>query len=160
MSLYSRVIITEDIPELLDFEEKKLIETIPDETERTFAKWNSRWRKEALEHFAPLGWSYLIRDQDVKSDASAEGQLLGYFLGQPLLFFDGQTQSLWIEHLQCNSLMARDQLCEIAYKLSREKHFQRLLFQNQSHLMTALAPFKPEPWNSSVYQILTTKVSR
>lgn len=157
MSFYCRTIQIEDVPELIDFEEKKLIESISDEAERTFAKWNSKWRQESLEHYAKLGWSFLARNKDLSSRFSNEGQLVGYFTAQPLLFLDGQTQSLWVEHLSYSSLQARDQLSELAYKLSREKHFQRVFYPTSSAVINSISTYKPELWNPQSYIVKTVK---
>ena len=157
MSLVSRILQAPDLDSLLKFENKKLLETIPSEEERLFASWNSRWRKEALEHYLNLGWSFIAHDSDLKSEASPEGQLVGYFLAQPLVFFEAQTQSLWVEHLSYSTLTARDELCSLAYKLSREKHFQRVFFPNNSSVMNSIASLKPEIWSPSVTMVKTTK---
>jgi hypothetical protein len=138
-----------DLDEIIDFENKKLKETIANEDDRMVASWNARWRKESLEHYLPMGWSFLARDQ---------GQLVGYFIAQPLLFVQGQTQSLWVEHLQYSSLQARDELCELAYRLSREKHFQNVYFPNTTPIMNSVKPFRAEEWNPQVVSIKTTKV--
>jgi hypothetical protein len=65
LSFFCRIIQSTDVPELLDFENKKLAETIADENERQFAKWNSKWRQESLEHYAGLGWSFLARNPEI-----------------------------------------------------------------------------------------------
>lgn len=160
MSLYLRAIQLADLEEILHFERTKLEETIADEMERELQSWNSRWRKESLEHFLPMGWSFLARDRSRPSSYSTEGQLVGYFLGQPLLFFEGYTQSLWIEHLQCISAESRDQLCELAYKLSREKNFQKVYFPDTESLCSALKVFNAKNWSPQVLSISTTKASR
>ncbi|MBX2996197.1 MAG: hypothetical protein KF681_15330 [Bdellovibrionaceae bacterium] len=150
MSLNLRIIEASEADKILEFEQKRLQETIVNEADRTFAAWHARWRKESLEHYLKLGWSFLALDQD--------NQLVGYFLGQPLLFFDGQTQSLWIEHLQSSSLQARDALTDLAYRLAREKHFQRVYFPNQPHIQNSIRPMKPEDWASPTLFLKTTKV--
>lgn len=150
MSLYCRVILPEDIQDMLDFENKKLEEVYPDEIERSVAGWNSKFRVEALNHYVSLGWSFLVRDSDTEA-------LLGYFIAQPLLFLEGQTQSLWIEHLQHNSLQARDELCDLAYKLGREKHFQRVYFPNENGVSNSVAALKPEAWKTAALVVKTTK---
>jgi hypothetical protein len=157
MSLFCRIVQLQDLDEILDFENKKLQEQIPDEMERTLASWNVRWRKEALEHYLKLGWSFLAREQDKPSSFSDEGLLVGYFIAQPLLFLDGQTQSLWVEHLQYGSLQARDELCELAYKLSREKHFQKVFFPSVAGINNSISAFKAETWSPGVMSIKTTK---
>lgn len=157
MELFCRIIDAIDLEEIIDFENRKLAESISDESERTFAAWGSRWRKEALEFYLPLGWSFLVRNKDIPSPFSEEGLLMGYFIAQPLLFLEGQTQSLWVEHISYSSLKARDELCEVAYRLSREKHFQRVLFPNSGGVSNSVATFKPQPWNTEILCVKTTK---
>lgn len=157
MSLYCRIIQSHDLPEILDYEQKKLASSVPDETERTLQSWNARWRKEALEHYLPLGWSFLARDREIPSSESEEGTLVGYFIAQPFLFMEGQTQCLWVEHLSYSSLQARDELCDLAYRLSREKHFQRVLFPNIAGVANSVATLKASAWQPSVLDVKTTK---
>lgn len=157
MGLYFRIVQSADLPEILDYENKKLSESVPDESERAIQSWHARWRKESLEHYLPSGWCFLVRDTDMRSPHSDEGMLVGYFLAQPLLFLDGQTQSLWVEHISYSSLMARDELCDLAYRLSREKHFQRVFFPNLAGVMNSLSNMKAEPWQAPMFCVKTTK---
>ena len=157
MSLYCRIIQISDLPEILDYEQKKLANTVPDEMERTMHAWNARWRQEALEHYLKMGWSFLARDREIPNPLSEEGALVGYFIAQPLLFVEGQTQALWIEHVSYSSLQARDELCELAYKLSREKHFQRVLFPNMAGVANSVTTLKAETWQPNVLNVKTTK---
>lgn len=150
MSLVCRVIQAEDLQEILDLENKKLQDAYPDEMERMIAGWNSKFRVEALNHYIPLGWSFLARDQETN-------KLEGYFIAQPLLFLDGQTQSLWVEHVQYISLQARDELCELAYKLGREKHLQRVYFPSENGVTNSVQAFKPETWQPGTLRVKTTK---
>jgi len=146
-----------DIDEILDFENRKIAEQIPNETERALLSWNARWRREALEHYCPMGWSFLCRDTNLQSEFSSEGLLIGYFIAQPMLFLDGQTQSLWVEHLQYSSLQARDELSDLAYKMAREKHLQKVYFPKSPATMNSTKHMRPEDWNPQVLSIKTTK---
>ncbi len=157
MSLYCRVIQLSDLPEISQFEQVKLVQNIADENERTFFSWSARWRPESLEHYLPMGWSFLARDTETPSSFSKEGTLVGYFLAQPFLFMDGQTQTLWVEHLNYSTLQARDELCDLAQRLSREKHFQRVLFPNLPGIANSITTMKAEPWQPSVFSVKTTK---
>lgn len=150
MNLICRVIQTEDLQDILDLENKKLLEIYPDEAERTIAVWNSKFRVEALNHYIPLGWSFLARDEE-------DGELMGYFIAQPLLFLNGHTQSLWVEHLQHSSLQARDELCDLAYRLGREKHLQRVYFPSDNGVHNSISAFKPESGTLDAYTVRTTK---
>ena len=150
MSLNLKIIQLSELDEIIDYEKKKLVEILPDEMDREMQAWNSRWRKESLEHYLPMGWSFLARDE--------QDRLLGYFIAQPLLFLDNQTQSLWVEHLQYSTLEARDQLCDLANKLCREKHFQKVYFAASSSIASVLKTMKGEDWHPQAIQIKTTKV--
>lgn len=158
MSLYLRIIQISEVDEILEFEQRKLADAISDSMEREMISWNSKWRKEALQHYFPMGWSFLARDRSQASPWSEEGLLVGYFLAQPLLFLDGQTQSLWMEHIQFSSLQVRDELCELAWRLSREKHFQKVYFPEVSSISNAIRPMGASPWVPQVLQMKTTKV--
>lgn len=158
MSLVLKIALTSEIEEILDFETRKLAETINDEMERELASWNSRWRKESLNHYLPLGWSFVCRDTAHASPYSKDGLLVGYFIAQPLLFFDGATQTLWVEHMQFNSLQARDELCDLAYKLSREKHLQKVIFPNNQAIVNATKHLRADSWNPASLYVNTTKV--
>lgn len=157
MSLFCRVIEPSELEEVFEFESKKIQESFQDPTEAAIQIWNSRWRKESLEHYLSSGWSFLARDSELESTFSNEGMLLGYFIAQPLIFFDGQTQCLWVEHISFSSLQVRDSLCELAYKLCREKHFQRLLLPNLAGIGNSVAAYKPEAWGPNILSIKTSK---
>lgn len=159
MSLHTQVLMIGDLDEILQFEKTKLQESTIEEVERDIKSWSARWRAEFLAHYLPIGWSFLVRDRSQKSSFSDEGLLIGYFLAQPLLFFDGQMQSLWMEYIQFSTLQARDELCDLAYKLAREKHFQKVLFPESQTVANAIKNFKAQPWGPQVLSVYTTKVS-
>ncbi len=123
MQLQPVVLISADIDRIFDFEMRRLEQEIPDEDERMLAQWKSPWRREALEHYLKLGWSMSMHD--------AKGEMVAYFLAQPFLFIRCQTQTLWIEHVggttEANCLAA----LEVAVRLARDKHLQRVLVQKQ-----------------------------
>ncbi len=158
MNLFFRIATLDDVPEIQEFEKKKLQEVVTDEMEREIQSWNAKWRPESLEHYLPNGWSFVARNPEVESQHSSEGLLMGYFLAQPLLFLDGQTQSLWVEHIAYNSLKARDEICDLAYRLSREKHLQRVYFPNNPNIQNAITNLKPQPWSATAVYVQTTKV--
>ena len=148
-----------EIEEIIQFEKAKLASEIEDEMTREIESWNARWRKEALEFYLPMGWSFLIRDTSKKSEYSDEGLLLGYFIGQPLLFFDNQTQTLWIEHMCFQSKDIQDQLCDLAYRLAREKHLQKVLFSSSAQVEKSGLIIPQTKWSPDVIQVKTTKAS-
>ncbi len=138
-----------DIDIIMDFEMKLLKGKLRDEEDQAIQSWNARWRRESLEYYLSLGWSF---------GASVDSVFSGYFLGQALPFLDGQTQSLWIEHFQFLSLQVRDSLIETAIKLGHENHLQKVYFPNDSLLTKILQSYKAYLWQPSVLSIKTTKV--
>ncbi len=115
-----RIAQAEDLEKIYNYAEAELKNQIPDDMERMMAIWESRFRKEALEHYLKLGWSFVAFNQNL--------QICGFFLGQPLLFFQAQTQTLWIECVFASDQIIQSELVEIAYKLARDKHFQQVRF--------------------------------
>ena len=111
-----KVMTAEDIDDVLDFEMSRLT---GEGIEKEMQAWHALWRREALEHYAPLGWSFVMRN---------EGKVNGYVLAQPFLFFKGWTQSLWIEHIGSTSEALTTYLFEIIYRWARDKHFQKVYF--------------------------------
>ncbi len=118
-----RIAQAEDLENIYVYAENKLKNDIADDMDRMIAIWESRFRKEALEHYLKLGWSFMAENSE-----TAEKRVCGFFLGQPLLFFQAQTQTLWIELMLADNPKIKTDLADIAYKLSRDKHFQQVLF--------------------------------
>lgn len=145
-----RIIQLQDVDQLLQFEERKLQRLYPDPEERMFVSWVSRARKESLEHYAKLGWSF-------KALASDTQELQGFILAQPFLFVAGQTQSLWVETLSTNSIQVRDLLTEVIYKLAREKHLQGVYFPNAEGVANSIAAYKPDLWGENPFFVSTVK---
>lgn len=117
-----KVLQLENKEQLLFFEKNILQAQITDEVERELFSWKAPWRQESLEHYLPLGWSFLAWDGE-----EGKSQIAGYFLAQPILFFGGLTQSLWLEHLQTQNTNVKNALLEVAYKTCRDKHFQQMI---------------------------------
>lgn len=104
---------------LIEAFEKDRLEKAPgDPFEKQIQSWSAPWRPEALEHYLSLGWSFGLFEQE---------QLVGYMLGQPLLFFQSYAQSLWVEHIGYSQPDQLEKLIEIAYRWSRDKHLQKVL---------------------------------
>lgn len=106
---------------LLSYERARAERLYPDPMERELSSWKARWRPEQLTHYLPLGWSF---------GAWQDGRLVGYVLTQPLLFFRGLTQTLWVEHLAYDDNAVGEELIESVYKWARDKHFQTVLVSN------------------------------
>lgn len=145
--IFYRIAQPEDLENIYQFAEKKMAEVIPDEMERMMKIWSSRFQKEALEHYLKLGWSFIAEEglagntkesQETKAlaDTVEVRKIVGFFIGQPFLFFQGRTQSLWIEYIIARNLEIKKELVEIAYKLARDKHFQQVLFPEEIEGLT------------------------
>lgn len=117
MELDFQPMILEDVDRIFDFEMKNLEEKNIDEGDRMIASWSSRWRKEQIQHYSQIGWSYVV---------CFDNKVVGYFLAQPIMFFEGLTQTLWIDHVSAKSPQIYNELIQLAWKLSRDKNFQRV----------------------------------
>lgn len=117
MSVHFLTLGLDDKSAIQDLESTFLADMDP--MERELLTWSARFRPEALEFYLPLGWSFGGFDGDKK--------LVGYFLAQPLLFFGGLTQTLWVEHLAYKTTETGQALLDLVTRLSKEKHLQRVL---------------------------------
>jgi hypothetical protein len=111
-----------DVENVFNYESQLLNNADLEEIEKQILIWNSHFRKEALEHYFKTGWSFVAEDENKN--------ICGFFMGQPMLFMNKQTQSLWVEYVSAVDNEIYTELVDIAYRLSREKHFQRVQFAN------------------------------
>ena len=114
--------------------------------------WESRFRKEALEHYLKLGWSFLAYERLGEKEI-----LKGFFLGQPFLFFEGQTQTLWVELIMAVDYKIEAELTEIAYKLSRDKHFQKVILPSSVTTLHYEKSLPFQKWSNDYVWLKTTK---
>ncbi len=122
---------------------------IGQQIEKQIMVWNSFFRKEALEHYFKTGWSFLALD--------SQQNIVGFFMGQALLFLDKQTQSLWVEYISGATPQIYTELVEIAYRLSREKHFQKVLFSEVVQQQPLTKQFSFTDWERKVSYLKTTR---
>lgn len=148
-NIHYRIAQLSDVDAVYDFEYNLKMSGIADEYERQMAVWSSAFRKESLEHYFKLGWSFLALNQ--------KNEVQGFFLGQALLFFDHQTQSLWIEHLSGVNSEIETELVDIAYRLAREKHLQRVLLTEAIQKLNLNKSFPFQKWERSLLFLKTTK---
>lgn len=148
-NIHYRIAQLADVEAVYDFEFKLKLSGIEDEYERQMAVWSSAFRKEALEHYLKTGWSFVALNK--------ENEIQGFFLGQALLFFDHQTQTLWIEYLSGVNAEIETELVDIAYRLAREKHLQRVLVAEAVQKMNLNKSFPFQKWERSVQFLKTTK---
>lgn len=147
-----RILMASDVDAISAFENEILAQVHSDPMEQMMAVWNSKFRPEALNHYLPLGWSFGIFERESKT-------LMGYFIGQPLLFFDGCTQTLWVEHVQAKSSAHQQLLLETAVKISREKHFQRVILPDTESYRESLKAWPILLWDQKRILIKTTKAN-
>ena len=150
MSINYRIAQIDDVEQVYQFAEDKLRVEVPDDMERMMQIWNSRFRKEALQHYLKMGWSFIAYDEKEK--------IHGFFLGQPFLFFQGHTQTLWIEMITANDFKIEAELAEIAIKLSRDKHLQKVVLpKSVETLHYENSAFKFQKWSDECVWVKTTK---
>ncbi|MCB0349355.1 MAG: hypothetical protein KDD37_11005 [Bdellovibrionales bacterium] len=149
MNYDMRFLQPSDLDIILQYERKKARLNTTDE-EAMFAEWQASWRQESLEFYLPNGWCFGIFD-DAKS-------LIGYFLAQPILFFQGHMQSLWVEHISSDSLELKQKLVEVAYKTSREKHLQKLLLKASCVLSSEISMYQYKENPGTYFELATTKM--
>lgn len=158
MSIVHQVLSLPDIDEVFSYATRRLELSEPNEQDRTFKSWSAKWRREALEHYLKLGWSFIARDEQ-KLDAAGQPNVVGFFLAQPFLFFQGQTQTLWVEHVEADDAKIETALVDVAVRVAREKHLQRVLFGESEKLSESLKPWPATPMEDQdkISVVKTTK---
>ena len=145
MRLQPEVIGIEQMESILNFS-RQFLEG--DEMQVEMASWNASWRKEALEFYLPTGWCLGI---------FSDSQLKGYFLAQPFLFINGNTQTLWVETLLTSAENIAEELIQTAIGLAREKHLQRVVFPADPKLEKFLPLGKIENFSQGRMEVTTVK---
>ncbi|MGE3682467.1 MAG: hypothetical protein AB7G93_12145 [Bdellovibrionales bacterium] len=148
--LEARVLLPDRQEQILVFARSLLAQTVEDPMDREMQSWNARWRQEALEHYLPLGWSFGAFETETETDTEtgididteAEQSLRGVVLAQPLLFFRGLTQTLWVEHFSFTTPRAGVLLLETLYAWARDKHLQCVLMEDEPGVKALLASWK------------------
>ncbi len=138
-----------DVEKVYQFEITQKFQDDSESFENKMLVWDSSFRKESLEHHFKLGWSFVAEDD--------QQNIVGFFLGQPLLFVDKQTQTLWVEYVSALNPEIISELVDIAYRLSREKHFQRVLLSSSVQALELTKPFQFQPWDRETVFLKTTK---
>ena len=133
-----RIAQLEDVEAVYQFEIKKNFSNDSESFENKMAVWDSHYRTEALNHYFKTGWSFIAHD--------SEKNVVGFFIGQALLFLEKQTQSLWVEYISAINSEIKTELVDIAYRLAREKHFQRVLFAKSLEQAQLTKSFPFQNW--------------
>jgi hypothetical protein len=121
-SLDLRILQPADKEAVMEFGKRQLAAHVQDPAELQIQSWNARWRPEALDHYLGLGWSF---------GAYQNAGLIGFVLGQPLLFFRGLTQTLWLETIEAANPQVHAQLLDCAQRWARDKHLQCALMEGE-----------------------------
>jgi hypothetical protein len=128
-----KVISIGDLDQIHSYEVDKLKNIDMHPVEKELLQWSMPWRKESLEHYLKLGWSFSAHSGD---------KLVGYSLGQPFLFVTADAQTLWVEHVSGDSNEIIEKLVDVSIRWGRDKHFQKVIFKQK--LMV------PDPFKASI----------
>jgi len=138
---------------IISYEKKKLESNGKDPMDNELFSWEAPWRKESLDHYLPMGWSFCLWEDGEYSS------LKGYFIAQPLVFYSGWTQSLWVEHVSFNNAEIGHELLDLAYRTARSKHFQKMFIQNLDPSIKLLDKWKPKKISDNVTEFTTAKIT-
>ncbi|MCB0349618.1 MAG: hypothetical protein KDD38_00445 [Bdellovibrionales bacterium] len=151
-----KILNIDDLSQIIDFEKKRLELTMADEADRELYSWHASWRKESLEHYLPLGWSFGLWSKET-SDSHEANRLRGYFIAQPQLFLRGMTQTLWVERLVAENAQETSDLIELVYKVCRDKHFQKALFLVHEDVSYSNSVFQLNQVGDTLMELKTAK---
>jgi len=118
-----------DLEAIMQLENSWLKASDLNSMEIEMASWTAPWRKESLAHYLSQGWCFGIYDSQ-SEQAGPKEALVAFALAQPLLFFAGHTQCLWVEHLGAANRSDQLSLVDIAIRYSRDKHLQGVLLKS------------------------------
>ncbi len=145
----TKLFLSEHIDAVYEFEKSHLPSGMS-ELEIEMQSREKPWRRESLSHYSGLGWSFV---------AEKNGKILGYLLGQPILFFNNWTQTLWVEHLSFIVPEVGQELMDSTIRWAKSKHLQKVVMNSGSHnssfVMETFAGFK----ESQYLHLSTTKIA-
>lgn len=118
-----KLFLPDHVEAVFEFEKNRLEEGLSD-VQAEMKSWDQPWRKESLQHYSQLGWSFVLIDPSSK--------VQGYILGQPILFFNNWTQTLWVEHLSFEDSDFGYQLMDTVVRWAKTKHLQKVLLNLDS----------------------------
>ncbi len=144
-----KLFLEEHVEAVFEFEMNQLPSELS-EIHREMKSWENPWRKESLEHYSKLGWSFVAEEQ---------GQIKGYILGQPVLFFNNWTQTLWIEHISFNNESVGHQLVDTTIRWSKTKHLQKVILNANSDRSAFVQETFPGFKQNGYLHLSTTKLT-
>lgn len=149
MDLIPRILQASDLEQLYQLQKAQcLAQSELSEMEFEMSTWAAPWRKEALEFYLPLGWSFGLFAGD-KAEAFA--------LAQPQLFVHGLTQNLWVEHLFFRNAAEARSLLDLLYRTCREKHFQSIRLKDSEWIQYLPQNAKPVDESTEIHSFKTAK---
>ncbi len=143
-------ILTLDQKDLILKTERQALHATP-EIERRMMEWKASWREESLAHYLNTKWCMGIFDETMTS-------LKAYFLAQPLLFLEGYTQNLWIEHLYFEDSKHAEALIDLAIRYGKDKHLQRVIFKKHPIFDKIQVPSHKLIIKENTVEVFTTKL--
>jgi predicted N-acetyltransferase YhbS len=117
-----KLLLSSDMEAITDYEKSSMPSHLsPIEIEMN--SWDTSWRRESLEHYTNLGWSFVAIENE---------HVVGYILAQPLLFLNKWTQSLWIEDINYDNEEIGYNLMDVTIRWAKTKHLQKIITNNNS----------------------------
>lgn len=144
-----KLFLQDHIEPVFDFEKKSLPSELGD-IQAEMKSWDNPWRKESLQHYCQLGWSFVAVDES--------HQIQGYVLAQPILFFNNWTQTLWVEHLSFVEEPVGYQLMDTLIRWSKTKHLQKVIFNSKNDNALFVSASFPGFQANQYLHLSTTKI--
>ena len=137
------------VPAVFDYEKNQLGSDLS-EIQAEMKSWDQSWRKESLDHYSKLGWSFVAQEGET---------IRGYVLAQPILYFNNWTQTLWVEYLKADDPKTAHELMDVVIRWSKSKHLQKVILNGEqswsSEILESWQAFK----KGSFYHLSTTKLT-
>lgn len=140
--------LEEHVDAVYDYEKTQLPMDMGD-IQKEMVSWDKPWRKESLEHYSKLGWSFIAFEGD---------RIVGYVLGQTVLFFNNWTQTLWMEHLSFQNEEVGFQLADTIVRWAKTKHLQKVIVNRDSDRAAFVAESFPKFQEGGFFHLSTTKL--
>lgn len=135
---------------ILAFEKEKLIASGLSEIQVEMKSWDFPWRKESLDHYAKVGWSFVaIENEKIK----------GYILGQPFVFFNNWTQTLWLEYSSFPNQEVGEALFDVSIRWAKSKHLQKVILNPNGNDVEFVKEIFPKFKEGEFLHLSTTKLS-
>ncbi len=84
---------------------------------------------------------------------------MGYILGQPLLFFNNWTQSLWVEYVSYESENIAESLMDVSIRWAKTKHLQKVILNSKRNNIEFMQNKFPSFQEGDYLHLATTKMT-